>query len=345
MVWPPPPETPRVAFVMEIRRSQDLFRERGVWAAVKAAVGGEPDTRLVRPSAVALHPLGGLLVADPGRRGVHWMWWARGRYRLLGEGRARSGGLPSPVGVAALPDGRILVSDSRLGMVLSFSPDGEELPPFAGPEAVQRPAGLAVAEAAAGGSGGEVFVADVLAHDVKVFDFSGRRLRTLGRYGGGQGEFNFPTHLVMGPDGLLYVTDSMNFRVQVLTPDGRFVRAVGTLGDAPGQFSKPKGVAVDETGRLIAVEGLYSVLVIFDGQGRLLMTLGGPGQDPGRFWLPAGVCVDRVQGLVFVADSYNSRVQVFRFLEPQRGARDEARDSTIATARALYGGMKTPANL
>ncbi|MCL5271264.1 MAG: hypothetical protein M1457_12110, partial [bacterium] len=110
-VWPPPPETARVAWVAQIRSRDDLFGPAGMWESIKTIVGGARDTSLVRPFALAVHPAGGLLVADPGRKLVHFFDWSRRRYVAIGEGLP--GGLPSPVGVAALPDGRILVSDSR----------------------------------------------------------------------------------------------------------------------------------------------------------------------------------------------------------------------------------------
>jgi sugar lactone lactonase YvrE len=107
----------------------------------------------------------------------------------------------------------------------------------------------------------------------------------------------------------------MNFRIQVLETDGTFVRTFGSLGDAPGRFSKPKGIAVDAEGRIVVVEGLHDAVQFFDPEGRLLLSVGSPGSDPGHFWLPAGLAVDRTNQLLFVADSYNSRVQVFRILE------------------------------
>ncbi|MFH0794019.1 MAG: 6-bladed beta-propeller, partial [bacterium] len=219
-------------------------------------------------------------------------------------------GLPSPVGVGALPDGRILVSDSRLGKILTFSSDGKLGGDFCKSDAVERPAGIVVNP-----THHEVYVADVTRHCVVVFDFGGAVLRTIGKRGDGPVEFNFPTHLALGPDGSLAVTDSMNFRVQTVTPEGKFVRSVGRLGDAPGTLSKPKGVALDSEGNTIVAEGLYGALEFFDPNGQLLLNLGASGHGPGEFWLPAGLLFDTEQRLLFVADSYNNRVQVFRMLQ------------------------------
>jgi hypothetical protein len=51
---------------------------------------------------------------------------------------------------------------------------------------------------------------------------------------------------------------------------------------------------------------------VFDSTGRLLLVIGGPGQQVGRFWSPSGV--DIHDDLVYVADTYNDRIQVLRYL-------------------------------
>ena len=307
--WSAAPERARIAYVGAIHDYGDLFPSRGFWQAFSALVAGSPDSRIGRPSALALHPDGGLLVADTARRRVHFFDWARQRYVVIGPARPR-GGLPSPVGVAALPDGRILVSDSRLGSVEAFGSNGRWLGTFVETDTVERPAGLAVSVPRQ-----EIYLVDVKGHAIAVFDFEGRLLRRMGRRGAEPGELNYPTHVALTPEGRLAVTDSMNFRVQVLDPDGVCMRLIGRMGKAPGQFSKPKGVAVDGAGRIVVVEGLYDALEFFDSEGHFLLHVGGSGSGPGEFWLPSGLACDAAEGLLFVADSYNARVQVFRLLE------------------------------
>jgi DNA-binding beta-propeller fold protein YncE len=308
LTWPSPPEPPRVTWTMAIRGHEDLFTEGGGFRSITRLLTGQPDSAMVRPYALATHPAGGLLVTDPGRARVHFYCWEKRRYIALGV--ERQGGLPSPVGVAALADGRILVSDSRLGAVLAYDAEGRALGTFAGPESFGRPTGLAVSA-----DGNEIYVADAANHRIVVLDPQGNVLRRLGERGSDEGRFNFPAHLAVTPGGAIAVSDAMNFRVQLIRPDGAFVRSVGSLGDAPGRFSTPKGVAADSAGRLIVVEGRYDALQFFSPESALLLNIGGPGGGPGEFWLPAGLCIDREQGLLFVADGYNSRVQVFRLLE------------------------------
>ena len=309
LTWPPPPEQGRIAFAAEFHRQADLFQTAGLWRRVGEALAGPKDSGMIRPFATALHPQG-LLVADPGAHLVHFYCWAQRRYYSIGP--KRKGGLQSPVGVAALPDNSILVCDSQLREVDRFDAKGNYLGEFLPPKSLGRPAGIAINRAR-----GEVYVTDVTSHTIVVCDLGGKVLRTLGKRGDKPGEFNFPTNITVGPQDRLYVTDSMNFRVQVIEPDGKPVRILGSLGDAPGRFSRPKGITVDGNGHCIVVEGLYDTLNFFDPEGNLLLCLGGAGSNPGQFWLAAGLAYDANENLLFVADSYNSRVQVFRLLTRQ----------------------------
>ncbi|NQU43271.1 hypothetical protein HQ520_08290 [bacterium] len=260
-----------------------------------------------RPFGLGLHPAGGLLVTDPGRGMVHFYDWQRRRYATCGPDRP--GGLPSPVDVVALGDGRIVVSDSRLGSLEAFDEKGNWLGRFADRVELGRPSGLAIDRERQ-----EIYVVDVLAHAVVALDLDGGELRRFGGRGKQPGEFNFPTHVEIGQAGQVLLTDAMNFRGQVLTQGGEPLTILGRLGDGPGRFSKPKGIAGDDLGRVYVVEGLYDAVEVFGKEGRLLMHVGRSGQGPGEFWLPADVVCDRVEGLLFVADSYNRRVQVFRIL-------------------------------
>jgi hypothetical protein len=61
------------------------------------------------------------------------------------------------------------------------------------------------------------------------------------------------------------------------------------------------------------VESLYSALQVFDGEGRLLLSLGTQGSGRGEFWMPVGIFIDP-QDRIYIADSYNRRVQVLRYI-------------------------------
>jgi len=51
---------------------------------------------------------------------------------------------------------------------------------------------------------------------------------------------------------------------------------------------------------------------VFNNEGQLLYYFGGHGTAPGEFQLPAGLAID-ANDRVYVVDSYNRRVQVYRY--------------------------------
>lgn len=73
---------------------------------------------------------------------------------------------------------------------------------------------------------GRIYVLDRQPKEVRVFDQNGGHVRTLGREGGGPGEFKNPTGLAWGPEGNLWVVDVGNARYSVFDTAGHYRRSV-----------------------------------------------------------------------------------------------------------------------
>lgn len=73
---------------------------------------------------------------------------------------------------------------------------------------------------------GRVYVLDAGAMEVRVFDATGRHVRSFGHWGGGPGEFKQPIALTWGPADQLWVVDPGNARYSVFDTTGAFVRSV-----------------------------------------------------------------------------------------------------------------------
>ena len=303
LAWPPAPLEARVVYVQSISKPEDFgmkssgFRRFSNWLT-----GAEKENgALSRPFGIALDELGNLCVTDTGANSVSYFdSKARRWYRWEEIEKVR---FASPVAVAKR--GRSLfVADSALAAVLAFDLHGRLL--FQIKEGISRPSGLAIGK-------DRLFVADAQQHCIATFDLGGNFVSKFGKRGAGPGEFNFPTHVAVGPNGSVLVTDSMNSRVQVFDPMGKFQRQIGSVGDGPGHFSRPKGVAVDSFGHIYVVDALFDNIQVFDEDGRLLMDLGRSGSQPGEFWLPNGIVISQ-DNRIYVADSYNGRVQVLKYI-------------------------------
>ena len=304
--WPDTPEDARIAFVGEFAEPEDLGIRPGVWERIVRFTAGERRDAIVRPMDVAATEGGDVIyVADPDARCVHRYDLSRGRYDCLGL--SKDAALPSPVGLALSPAGRLYVADSLLGGVFSIGPGERFLQPFIEDAGLERPTGVAWHEAA-----GLLLVSDTGSQSLKAYRPDGSFAFQFASRGVGPGEVNFPTYL-WADDRELLVTDSLNFRVQRFDTQGEFRASFGKNGDRAGDFARPKGVAVDSEGHVYVVDALFNGVQVFDRDGRLLLAFGEQGQAPGQFWLPNGLFIT-ADDLIFVTDSYNRRVQVFRYL-------------------------------
>jgi len=308
LAWPAYPEPPRVKYVGALRESSDLRPAKSLGRKLgELLVGAKASQPLYGPRAVVRSKDGARLwVADPGGRCLHLYDLTKRRYVRVTKINDRP--LLSPVSLC-LGDGQsIYLCDSEDVAIHHLSGvDGTLLETLRLPEDIHRPTALGYDP-----DGEELYVVDVLSHDIKVLDRNARLLRIIGKRGGGPGEFNFPCDVVWDEDRI-WVVDAGNHRIQALRPDGSPLVTIGQAGDAPGDLALPKGVAVDRDRHVYVVDGRFENVQIFDQQGRLLLVFGEEGTGPGEFWLPSGIYVD-YENRIWVCDSYNRRVQVFDYL-------------------------------
>ena len=313
LVWPGPPETPRLAYAGELIGEENFRTVEGErdGAALRvlrwiAGIGREKDVReLIRPQSGMVDAGGRILVTDAGREAVVVFDEAAGKLSFWQEAETGRSFL-SPVGIAADGNGGYLVADADIGYLVRLDADGKPAGSI-GAGILKRPTGLCRSDVS-----GEIFVADSSAHDIKVFSMSGLLLRRIGGRGLEAGSFNGPTHLSCSGDKL-YVTDTLNARVQVLSPSGEPQSSIGQRGLFVGNLVRPKGVVTDRDGHIYIVESYYDHVLVFNAKGDLLLPIGGTGSTAGRFFLPAGAWTDDGRRL-FVADMFNGRVVVLDYV-------------------------------
>ncbi len=312
IVWPPPPDEPRIRYIGELTGEASLgVRPKG-WAAVRAVIAGpQPTGRFVAPTAVAVAG-SKVFVADRGTKpvaGVHVLDLDARRYAFITDAGGEPLGWPIDVAIAG---SLVAVADAQRSCVELFEPSGRHVRTIR--DGLKRPASLAFDPQTQ-----SLYVLDSAAHGVAVFTLDGTPRGRFGSRGLEPGRFNYPTALTLADFGgfrRLVVADAMNFRVQILEPDGSPLRVFGQKGDAAGDFALPRDVAVDSAGHIYVLDNQFENVQIFDAAGRLLMAFGREGHAPGEFWLPSGITIDATDR-IWIADTYNRRVQVFeRIPEP-----------------------------
>lgn len=309
LVWPEPPDQPRIRYVGQISTEDDL-KKAVTWheGFVNAIFGKDDVAVLVGPYGVVKDADDKLFVADTGSSVVQ-VYDLENRthsfFSSIDDGQA----LVTPVALS-LVDGKVYVVDSKLGKVCVFNKRGEFITSF-GQDQLKRPTGLAYCRNLQ-----RFFVADTGKHMIAVYNKKGDFLETIGQRGSDAGSFNFPTHLWVDKFNKLYVCDTLNYRVQIFATDGRHLSSFGQHGDRPGSFAHPCGVASDSFGNIYVTDRKFENIQIFNSDGKVLMAIGQEGSNPGQFWLPGGIFIDDDDS-IYIADSFNKRIQVFELIEEQ----------------------------
>jgi len=317
LVWPPPPEQPRIAYVKSITKAEDLGIKKGFLAKLWDFVAGKEERKLLKPFGIHYHD-GRLYVTDTGLKAVVIFDTKKGRIDYID--RSEEADFISPVDLVTDKKGRLYVTDSMRAVVFVFDKKGRFVKKF-GHHFLKRPTGIAY-----DALHDRLVVTDTLASNLKLFSPDGVYLGKVGRPGKEEGAFNRPTFLATDRLHHLYVSDSMNHRVQIFDANLTFKKAFGRLGNTIGTFASPRGVAVDRKRHIYVTDTLFNNVQIFDQEGRVLLAFGGYGTGPGEFVVPEDIAITD-DGTIYVTDSYNMRIQVFRILDADQ-------------SKALQGGGK-----
>ena len=159
---------------------------------------------------------------------------------------------------------------------------------------------------------GEIFVTDENTQCVAVFIPNGQILRSFGRYGSRQGQFDNPRGLTLDGEGNILVADCWNHRIQKFTAQGQFLAAVGAVGRGPLQFYYPCDIAFNPSNKRFYVgeNGNDRIQILNFDLSTSVLSFGKKGSGKGCFDHPASVAFDST-GNVYVDDSWNNRIQVF----------------------------------
>ncbi len=309
IIWPAPPDVPRIRFVNAITGPADLNIKEQTINKFLNFLKGKKLRPIVSPYGITVDKAGRLYVVDTFNKSVYFFDRTNNTYHTFPDKKTP---LKSPIDIATDSNGYIYISDSHEAVIKVFRNEGKEYVREIGRGLLERPTGLAVNNRT-----GELLVVDTLRSQILKYNIEDLKFKgDIGSAGNIDGLFHYPTNIFVTDDGRIYVSDSLNFRIQIFTPEGQFVKTFGEAGDGPGYFSRPKGVAVDSDGNIYVVDALFDNVQIFDPGGRLLMDFGGTGREYGKFWLPTGIFIDE-RDRIYVSDSYNKRVQVFQYMKSE----------------------------
>ena len=167
-----------------------------------------------------------------------------------------------------------------------------------GEQILKNPWGIAVNEQ------DEIAVSDAGNHKIHLFKSDGTHIRSFGRKGAQNGEFDFPSGTAYIGDNI-FVADQKNHRVQVLSRQGRYLRHFGKKGSLDHQLNSPSSLSIDSDGNIIVRDQLSKFIKIFSADGQFLNKLGTEGSFTNPFH-----CIQRDNYLI-VSDSGDHSVKLF----------------------------------
>ena len=197
-----------------------------------------------------------------------------------------------------------------------------------------------------------VYVADTGNHRIQIFEYDGSTaggaityLSEFGQYGDGDGQFNRPEDVFVGPFGQVWVADTGNHRIQIFDADGNYQSQFGQYYDVLGTFNSPSSIAVSALQLQQPFDQSFFYIYVADTGNHRVQVFkvvpGGAGEADewgfygdldGEFHLPEGIDLDPIQpqfpdrppppfqndtvpedweAHLYVADMGNHRVQYF----------------------------------
>lgn len=306
IVWPSGPDEARIEYVKSVTNANDFGIEKSFFSKVFDFVFGEDVERLYSPFGIEAKK-NRVLVTDVASKKLYI--FDKENNKMISSEGSNDETFAYPIDVVSDKIGNIYVSDSVLAKIFVFNKDGKYKYSIVS-EKFQRPIGIALSP-----DDKYLYIVDSVACQIHITSPEGKFIKSIGKRGIKDGEFNKPTFMAVSKDSKLYVTDTMNHRIQILTKEGDFIDKFGRLGKNIGDFGSIRGIALDSDDNIYVTDVLFNKVHIFNKNGELLMLFGRYGQSKRAFALPEDISITS-ENEIYITDTNNKRFKVFKRLDP-----------------------------
>ena len=114
---------------------------------------------------------------------------------------------------------------------------------------------------------------------VTICTVDGEYRTDFGSYGAGDGQFIWPTAIVVDREGCVYISSESEHRIQKFSPTGQFISKWGTPGGGDGELDGPASMVFDRDENLYVVDHLNSRVQKFTKEGKFLLKWGAKGEE------------------------------------------------------------------
>lgn len=163
--------------------------------------------------------------------------------------------------------GTVYVTSKKNKCVIKFLKSGEIEQPF-GSEHLTCPSGIAIDE-----NSEKIYVTDVQADSLSVFDIEGKFLGNLGNQMSPIEQFRNPRYVCVAPTGEVIVCDSGNHCLKVYDSKGNYIQKIGSFGKKEGQLKFPYGICTDSFGNIIVADHYNNRVSYFNQNGEFIRHL------------------------------------------------------------------------
>ncbi len=282
LFFPPPPNEPKVQYLMSVSGSNDIVPEKISLSLF--SLGGteqEKEINIGKPFGIAIRGTnlyitdssGKVIIVDLVQKQINYL-----------KGDFAAGHLKKPIGLSLDKEGNLYVADSQRKEVLIYDKDGN-FTRAVGSGLDMKPVDVCADD-------NFIYILDSVGSSIKVLDRKdGELVREIGKEGKPEERMALPISLDQDDRGFLYVTNALSGKVMQFDRDGHLINSYGQLGDGFGQFGRPRGIFTDRDKITYVVDASHQNVQMFNEKGRLLMFFGDPGSKEGSLNMPADVAV------------------------------------------------------
>ena len=148
--------------------------------------------------------------------------------------------------------------------------------------------------------GDVMYVADSGNHRIQKLTTGGQFLQKFGQLGSGQGQFRYPSSVIVDQRDRLIVSDNHNHRVVILDEAGTWLL---TINGNVHAFQYPKGLALDPQGNIHVAASGSNTIKVFTPEGTYVRTYGDV-KDP------TGIVIDE-DGYSFVTGRTDNCLSIY----------------------------------